>query len=406
LSLTGDDRPVRDRGADAAADPRTGGDVHHGARPARGPHAGDGRGDRTGARQLRARRRGGGRFVCPAGLVGAGLLGRQVRRRGISDLPGYPDAAQARRGQGRGGDQRHNRAAGVPPRRGRQCPQSQGGHLLPGVRPAVPAPRARRSRLPGADPRPALRAARHPDRRGLWRHGRAAWRLAARAAGGPAAHPDGQRDHLHCSRRAGGHRQRRSAPNLRGGDAMNDGQLAAARRLLDALCDAERLAVAGRLAERSWSVTELARELGIRPQGVMRHLTALESAGLIFRDGGRPEQFWLDAESLRSQAAELRPDEADAFTDEAEDAAKILRAFIVGERLTHLPVQRSRRLVVLRWLADHFEPGRIYQESEINELLGQFNDDYALLRRELVDEGFMARDHGVYWLSEGSVSSL
>ncbi|HLT21312.1 MAG TPA: DUF2087 domain-containing protein [Thermomicrobiales bacterium] len=187
---------------------------------------------------------------------------------------------------------------------------------------------------------------------------------------------------------------------------MNDGQLAAARRLLDALCDAERLAVAGRLAERSWSVTELARELGIRPQGVMRHLTALESAGLIFRDGGRPEQFWLDAESLRSQAAELRPDEADAFTDEAEDAAKILRAFIVGERLTHLPVQRSRRLVVLRWLADHFEPGRIYQESEINELLGQFNDDYALLRRELVDEGFMARDHGVYWLSEGSVSSL
>jgi DNA-binding transcriptional ArsR family regulator len=180
---------------------------------------------------------------------------------------------------------------------------------------------------------------------------------------------------------------------------MNAGQLATARRLLDALCNAERLVVAGRLAERPWSVTELAGELNIRPQNVLRHLTALEGAGLVFRDGGRPEQFWLDVDSLRSQAAELRPEEAEAFTDEAEDTARILRAFFDGERLTHLPVQRSRRLVVLRWLADHFEPGRIYQEAEANDILGAFNSDYALLRRELVDEGFMARDHGLYWRS-------
>jgi hypothetical protein len=182
---------------------------------------------------------------------------------------------------------------------------------------------------------------------------------------------------------------------------MSDGRLAMASRLLDVLCDGERLTVVGRLAERPHTVTELAGELGLKPQTVMRHISMLESSGLLFRDGGRPEQFWLDVEGLRAQAAELRPDGEAAFVDEAEDTAKILRGFFDGDRLIRLPVQRSRRLVVLRWLADRVEPNRTFSEAEINQLLGAYNDDYALLRRELVDEGFIARDHGLYWRTDG-----
>jgi hypothetical protein len=182
---------------------------------------------------------------------------------------------------------------------------------------------------------------------------------------------------------------------------MSYGRLAIASRLVDVLCDGERLTVVGRLAERPRTVTELAGELGLKPQTVMRHISMLESAGLLFRDGGRPEQFWLDIEGLRAQAAELRPNDDAAFIDEAEDTAKILRGFFDGDRLIRLPVQRSRRLVVLRWLADRFEPRHTYSEAEVNELLGAYNDDFALLRRELVDEGFMARDHGLYWRTDG-----
>jgi hypothetical protein len=133
----------------------------------------------------------------------------------------------------------------------------------------------------------------------------------------------------------------------------------------------------------------------------MRHITSLDGVGLIARDGQRRERLSLDVDSLRQQAAELRPDEGEAFSDEAEDTARILRSFFVNDRLTRLPVQCSRRLVVLRWLADQFETARDYPESEVNQILNAYNDDHALLRRELVDDGFMARDHGVYWRTDG-----
>ena len=39
----------------------------------------------------------------------------------------------------------------------------------------------------------------------------------------------------------------------------------------------------------------------------------------------------------------------------------------------------------------------------MNALLKAFHADYAVLRRYLVDEGFLARDHEVYWRVGGTV---
>jgi hypothetical protein len=158
--------------------------------------------------------------------------------------------------------------------------------------------------------------------------------------------------------------------------------------------------VAGRLAERSWTITELAGELGLKPQAVVRHLSALDAAGLIRRDPAAPERSELDVEALRRMAIELRPREDDPFVGEEQETARILRAFFDGERLTHMPVQRSRLLVVLRRLAASFEPGVDYPEREVNEILGRFNPDFATLRRALVDEGFLGRERGIYWRLE------
>jgi hypothetical protein len=68
-----------------------------------------------------------------------------------------------------------------------------------------------------------------------------------------------------------------------------------------------------------------------------------------------------------------------------------------------MPAQRSRRLIVLDHLAGAFEPGVTYPEREVNAILGGFHDDYATLRRYLVDEGFLSREDGAYWRSGGSV---
>jgi hypothetical protein len=81
------------------------------------------------------------------------------------------------------------------------------------------------------------------------------------------------------------------------------------------------------------------------------------------------------------------------------DEAKILRSFYNGELLTSIPAQRSKRMVVLRQLAETvFERKHRYPEKEVNQRLGAVYPDPASLRRYLVDEGFMARKNGEYRL--------
>lgn len=83
---------------------------------------------------------------------------------------------------------------------------------------------------------------------------------------------------------------------------------------------------------------------------------------------------------------------------------QVLARFVQQGRLVTMPTKRSKRLVVLDHIAQSFELGVTYPEAEVNEVLGRFHDDYAALRRYLVDEQFLSRDGGVYWRSGGSVT--
>ena len=80
----------------------------------------------------------------------------------------------------------------------------------------------------------------------------------------------------------------------------------------------------------------------------------------------------------------------------------VLRAFLAADgRLVRVPAKRSKRLVILDLLAQEFHPGETYDEAEVNRRLRHFHDDVASLRRHLVDEGFLTREHGWYWRSGG-----
>lgn len=82
----------------------------------------------------------------------------------------------------------------------------------------------------------------------------------------------------------------------------------------------------------------------------------------------------------------------------------VLARFLTEDgRLAVMPTKRSKRLLVLDHVSQRFEPGRTYAEAEVSELLAQFHDDYAALRRYLVDEQFLARDSNVYWRVGGTV---
>jgi hypothetical protein len=86
------------------------------------------------------------------------------------------------------------------------------------------------------------------------------------------------------------------------------------------------------------------------------------------------------------------------------DRERVLKAFLDGNgRLVRMPAKHRKRLVVLDHVARVFVPGRRYPEREVNVMLRVFTDDHAMLRRYLVDEGFMDRADGFYWRTGGTV---
>lgn len=83
--------------------------------------------------------------------------------------------------------------------------------------------------------------------------------------------------------------------------------------------------------------------------------------------------------------------------------ARIRENFV--ERLVSIPVQRKKRMAILRWLVEDFRPGTRYPESEVNRIITRRHPDFATLRRYLVDEELMQRQHGIYWRT-GTVPNI
>lgn len=55
--------------------------------------------------------------------------------------------------------------------------------------------------------------------------------------------------------------------------------------------------------------------------------------------------------------------------------------------------------MILRQVAAQFESGRTYTEREVNEILKAIWDDFATMRRYLVEYGYLDRaaDGSSYW---------
>ena len=85
-------------------------------------------------------------------------------------------------------------------------------------------------------------------------------------------------------------------------------------------------------------------------------------------------------------------------------ADRVLGKFLDAEgRLHTIPTKRAKQLVVLDHLAQQFELGRVYPESEVVEILTRFHPDHAALRRYLVDDLFLSREDSHYWRTGGTV---
>lgn len=173
--------------------------------------------------------------------------------------------------------------------------------------------------------------------------------------------------------------------------------------LLRLLLDPGRLAIVGAVAAAPDGSAALAARSGRDPDEVVRTLAVLVQGGLVRREG---ERYHLDVRAWRELAQAL-PQDAPASPRVAfgmtTAEAQVLGRFFRGERLIEIPAQHSKRRVVLERLALEFEPGRYYEEAEVNAVLGRFHDDHATLRRLLVDEELLDRAAGRYWRAGGRV---
>jgi len=172
-----------------------------------------------------------------------------------------------------------------------------------------------------------------------------------------------------------------------------------------ALADSNRLKIVGLLAEKSYSVEELAALLKLKPSTVSHHLSKLSEAELVtvraesYYSVYQLDQKVLEAKSrsmfsqtgLSSVAAEV---DADAYDN------KVVKDYSKRDgSLKVLPSQRKKLEAILRHVVKSFEMGKRYSEKRVNEILSQYHEDTATLRRELVGYGLMQREDGggEYW---------
>ncbi|HLU10720.1 MAG TPA: metalloregulator ArsR/SmtB family transcription factor [Oceanobacillus sp.] len=162
-----------------------------------------------------------------------------------------------------------------------------------------------------------------------------------------------------------------------------------------------RLRIVGMLAEKDLTVGEIAERLDLREPTVSEHLAKLKELDLVtVRPEGNFRLYSFNPKPLYIVNRDLFSRERLASLVEnapANDEAKTLRTFIKNDRIVQIPTGHKRLLVILRWLVEKFEVDRRYTEKEVNEIISNYHEDYATLRRELVDWHFMAREKGIYW---------
>lgn len=170
--------------------------------------------------------------------------------------------------------------------------------------------------------------------------------------------------------------------------------------VLKVLADESRLRILGLLSAQESSVEQLSAALHLKSPTISHHLSRLAQMGLVsMRPAGNVHYYKFCPEALQAVHAWLNPDNLARSARVTRESweQKVLHDFFNGDQLKEIPASRKKRSVVLRWLAECFEPGVRYSEAQVNAFLGRHHPDVATLRRELIADRLLARERGIYW---------
>ena len=57
------------------------------------------------------------------------------------------------------------------------------------------------------------------------------------------------------------------------------------------------------------------------------------------------------------------------------------------------PKDDREKQIILKFIMEKFEENKIYKEQEVNEIIKEFYEDFALIRREFINFRYMQRDN-------------
>lgn len=171
--------------------------------------------------------------------------------------------------------------------------------------------------------------------------------------------------------------------------------------LFKCLADKSRLQILKSLAREDMYVERLAERLGLTPPTISFHLKKLADAGAVRSyktqyytmyqlETGVFERTILSLIEEESAEADLQAQRDEAYRQ------KVIKTFFQYGKLKSIPTQKKKERIVLEEIVRAFEHGREYTEREVNIILADFHDDFCTLRRDLIGEKLMARDHQMY----------
>ena len=149
----------------------------------------------------------------------------------------------------------------------------------------------------------------------------------------------------------------------------------------------------------------LAERLNLTAPTISFHLKKLQEAGAV---SSYKNQYYT-MYSLKKEVFEVRlmdilqEKSAEAEMQQERDRQyrqKVIDTFFEYGKLKAIPAQRKKRRIVLEEIVKDFEMSRRYDEKEVNLIIAAYHDDFCTLRREMIMEGLMERDHQVYWRTD------
>ena len=183
-----------------------------------------------------------------------------------------------------------------------------------------------------------------------------------------------------------------------------------ALKLFKCLSDESRLQILNSLAKEDMYVERLAERLNLSSATISNHLKKLEEIGAV---KSRKEQYYniysLCPNTFSFRIIDLIQNIDSGESVEARDDAyrqKILNTFMVNGKITRMPAQLKKKLILIEEICKAFEIGKPYSEKEMNITIAEYYDDFCMVRRYFVDYGLFTREGGIYYKQHDKIPSL